>query len=265
MVFRFADVLVHHGKKSINMVVREFPQCADAQHIICSHGPYPRVVVDGQKARAVYSVPQSKYVFLSFGLRRQYKGFDFTKQVFKRWSDRSCYLFTIGPKFLEHLNRGIIRQLAAGLGNRVESRLSQVTSRISRRERNIVRPVPNEEIPEVMAATDVLFLGHRAGLNSGLAVLGASYGKPVVLPDLGNFKEHLSDWPWHESYQAGNVDSAVEALERMRARIEQYPPGAVAFDNTKWLDTNSWDKHVWNIVQAVQGFRSKHEGTHLER
>ena len=103
-----------------------------------------------------------------------------------------------------------------------------------------------------MSSSDAFFLGHQQGLNSGVLSLAASYGKPVVFPDLGNFREQLEGWPWCESYKAGDIESAVHAVKTMRDRLADYAPGEIRFDNTRWAALNSWDVHVERILEALE-------------
>jgi hypothetical protein len=123
--------------------------------------------------------------------------------------------------------------------------------------KTISRKFKTEEIPQIMAASDCMFLGHRAGLNSGLLALAASYGKPVVFPDIGNFRDQLQHWEWSEPYRAGDIHSARNALRRMIDRIAEYRPGNVFFDNKAWLDMHSWSKHVDTVVAAVLNQKKK--------
>jgi len=74
----------------------------------------------------------------------------------------------------------------------------------------------------------------------------------VVYPELGNFNEQLIGYKWHEPYDVGSVNSAIEAIKRMKNRISGFPPGRVSFDNQEWLRINAWHKHVEIIVDAVK-------------
>lgn len=248
-VSRFSDILVHHGNSSIPLMKKKYPECINARHIVCPHGSYPFIKKDGKEARKIYGLPDSKYIFLNFGLQREYKGFKFIKEVFRRWSDNTAYLFTIGPR--HNINSNKLKILAHLLKTEATPYLNKIMSPFSKNKKTILRPVSNNETPYVLAAADALFLGHQNGLNSGLLAMAASYGKPVIFPDIGNFKEQLIGWPWQESYEVGNIDSAIEALCRIKERMNQYSPGSLLFDNTNWVSLNSWDKHVQIIIETV--------------
>ncbi len=248
----FSDIIVHHGKASISMLNNAFPECSNAHHVVCPHGHYPCIATDGKLARSMYKLPYYKYIFLNFGRQRLNKGLNFIKIVFKNWSNHNACLFTIGPEGIGKKEKNILFKLVNRLRQEIGLNFFNDNSILSKNMKNILRPVTNEEIPQILAAVDVFFLGHQEGLNSGLLALAASYGKPVVFPDIGNFKEQLINWHWKESYEVGNVNSAIEALKRICKRIDQYPPGNVIFDNKDWLNSNSWNKHVQIIINEVR-------------
>ncbi len=244
-----ADIVVHHGNASVEILERSYPECSGAENIICPHGPYPSFFEDVRKARSMYNLPLAKYVFLNFGRQTPYKGHDFIKEAYMKWREPDVVLFNIGPKSFVYKGNTKIELM---IKNMMDCGCRFICSKIMTDRKNIFRAVPHDEIPKIMAASDALFLGHQSGLNSGLLALAASYGKPVVFPDIGNFREQMKHWQWKEVYEAGNVDSAVEALKTMKTRLKEYPPGNICFDNKKWLEYNSWDKHVKNIIDAVK-------------
>ena len=249
-----ANIIVHHGKMSIPLIKKTFPVCSETHHIVCPHGPYTYKSEDGWTTRAAYGLPTSKYIFLNFGRQHPYKGFKFMQQVFKKWNDRKSLLFNIGPKVIAGLNNAFLEKAYLIKQNIIDPHLSVFASRFSTGSKFVFRPIGKNEIPKIISAADVFFLGHQDGLNSGLVALAATYGKPIVFPDLGNFSEQLSRWVWKEKYEPGKIDSAIEALQRMRDRIDLYPPGHVIFDNKEWLFSNSWEKHVRIIIEEVQKF-----------
>ena len=256
-ILAYAKIIVHHGKASIPLLQNDFPECVNARHVVCPHGPYPYKSEDGYKARALFGLPVSRYIFLNFGRQRPNKGMKFINRAFKKWAEEKALLFTIGPIILAGRNNGYSGLMNLVMQKFIDPRLLVLASTFSKRSKCVLRPVGTNEIPKIISAADVFFLGHQEGLNSGLLALAASYGKPVVYPDLCNFSEQLSCWPWKEQYKAGDGASAVKALERMMARLNHIPPGQVMFDNKEWLSANSWDKHVQIITTEIQRYHQK--------
>ena len=181
----------------------------------------------------------------------------FINGAFKKWAEEKALLFTIGPKTMACRSNSFSRSMNLFLQKFIDPRLSALASTFSKRSKSVLRPVHTNEIPKIISATDVFFLGHQEGINSGLLALAASYGKPVVFPDLFNFSEQISCWSWKEQYKTGDEASAVKALERMMDRLNHIPPGQVMFDNKEWLSANSWDKHVRIITMEIQKYYQK--------
>jgi hypothetical protein len=246
-IINYSDLLIHHGKASISILKNFYSNSINKRHIVCPHGPYPYEYVNSNRARLYYKIPESKYVFLNFGLQRPYKGGDFINNVFDNWKSEA-FLFTIGPKIYLKKKGTSLEKLKVIFKKQIAFHFGDIKYCFSKNKKTVFKSVPQSEIPRIIAASDIFFLGHRNGLNSGLLSLAASYGKPVVFPDLGNFKEQLNGWPWQISYKAGNIQSAIFSLEAIIDKVIKYEPGKIVFDNTEWLKNNSWDEHVQKII-----------------
>ena len=250
-----ADILVHHGQASIEITKTKYPGSAKSTHIICPHGSYPFEPKNWIESREAYKLPKSKYIFANFGRQRKNKGFDFVQRVFKHLNNNDIYLFNIGDKNPRYRPDNNVLRFIWRYKNRLSLYLNENTYGLFGNTKTIYRQIPNSEIPFIAAASDVFFLGHLNGLNSGILALAASYGKPIVYPTLGNFGEQLSGWPWKYSYKAGDVDSAMVAINKMYEKLKDHMPGDMKNDNSEWLNKNSWEIHVRKIIDAIQGLQ----------
>ena len=143
--------------------------------------------------------------------------------------------------------------MVAGSYEYIESQLGRLRrkgmelfGRCTGKERFNFKKITIKDMSCYFAAADIVLLSHESGLNSGILSMAATYSKPVVYPDIGNFIEQIQDWI-SESYRCGDVEDAIKALDTMAERITQ----KVEMDNTKWLANNSWDIHVNRILTAV--------------
>lgn len=228
LIMSYADIIVHHGKSSIAMIEEKYPLSKTKRHIVSPHGPYDREEMPLKEVtRDNYNLPQNKAVFTSFGLQRAYKGYNFSCEVFKKWGNLEALFFSIG-KIIYPKNPFNIDEK------------SPFCMQIDKR-------VTSNEIPEIMALTDVFFLGHLSGLNSGAISLALTYEKPIVFPDIGNFKEQVKGWKMYETYEVGNIDSAIDALSRIQAKKRLNK----RLSNKEWLQKNSWEIHIRNIISAI--------------
>ena len=244
-----ADVIVHHGKASITAARDRWPECSRAWHVVAPHGSYETAPVSRAVARAKYNFPSDKMVLLNFGLQRRYKGLFFLEAVLAGLDKDKLHLFTIGPyspsprTLCQHARKQLtlMRNL---LTQRIRSNFFGHT--------RVIRNVPNDEISEIMAAVDMVMLGHQSGINSGLLALAASYSKPVVYPALGNFAEQLDGWILAEHYTPADKDSASAAVERLVRRLVQVDETEISNSHANWLARHTWSAHV-EVVLANLG------------
>lgn len=231
LLLDYANIVVHHGKNSIELLKQKYPETINSKHIIAPHGSYS---IQKQPARNVarkkYALPEDAIICTNFGLQRSYKGRDFNVEVFKDLKDKNICYFAVG----------------ALVGNTKSFEISQKELC----NRQLYEKVPYREIPYIMAATDVFFLGHSSGLNSGLITLAISYSKPIVFPNIGNFEEQAMGWEYYEMYDSQDIKSAKAAMKRIFTKIGSQKR-SVRVDNQSWLLKNSWDRHVTTILNEL--------------
>ena len=244
------DFFVHHGTRSIEIVRENYPNIKFNNELVCPHGPYDVHLHDRTNMCMRYGLPRGSFIILNFGRQRLNKGFFFVKNVFSAFDDQDYCFFTIGPN---HTGK----RDSPGLARRGVRKLRRMSARLFPGAEHPVRAVtierefPPDEIPLILSACDMVFLGHTSGLNSGVLALAASYSKPFVYPDIGNFKEQ-AEGAFCEPYEVENVDSAVEAVHRLRRRMSDCD--AAEFANA-WRQRNSWEIHVRTILDAARNAR----------
>lgn len=249
---RLADIVVHHGNASISTLKRPQGGSSTQVHVVCPHGPYDTEPFDPIAARRRYRLPESKFVLLNFGKQRLNKGARFVTPVFRRLRAKEAHLFIIGERDRVKPGRSLFSRALRRITERLDPVRDIFVNAGSSFHTRYCRYVSDTEIPAVVHAADVVFLGHQSGLTSGIIALAASYGKPVVFPELGNFTEQLNGFDWWESYEPANLDSAVRAIRRMLDRLSGVKPGNTTFDNSEWKTLNSWDTHVSKILNECK-------------
>ncbi len=230
LVISYADIFVHHGHASVDIIQETFPPSKEGKHIVAPHGPYNKTDIPNSIfARRDFDLPNDRMIITNFGFNRSYKGLAFGHDVFESWRPDDACFFTIGD--------------LVGDAKPLDSTSNYCSKRIYRR-------IHESEIDKVIAATDLFFLTHSSGLNSGLISLALTYSKPVVFPDIGNFRDQVYGWNAFETYDVNNVYSAQSALQKMIHSIRH--SDSFLLDNTNWLKFNSWDAHVKLIIDAVR-------------
>jgi glycosyltransferase involved in cell wall biosynthesis len=107
--------------------------------------------------------------FLFFGHVRNYKGVDDLLTAFLAIPGDVAAHLTVAGQCDDPMLRSSLCTLARSAGTRIELRLERV---------------PDDELPQLLAAADVVVLPFRRVTTSGSAMLALSYGRPLIVPDL---------------------------------------------------------------------------------
>ncbi|PNW26867.1 glycosyltransferase family protein [Formosa algae] len=239
LIIDYSDVLIHHGANSIDLINNKYPKARHKKSIVAHHGHYLNdyKYISKIEARQALNIPIDKLIILNFGLQRGYKNQNFLRSVFDELKIDNKILLNAGFKHLAKVS--LVRQFLSNIKTKL----------IKPKENNIInhyKHIPQVEVPIYFNAADVVFLGHGKGLNSGVLAMSATYSKPVVFPDIGNFKEQVDGWIG-ESFEVNNVNSALKALNKITKQVQSNSD----FDNTDWLKNNSWDNHVKTILSNL--------------
>ena len=130
-------------------------------------GAYPDYVTRAA-ARGALDLPSEAVMLLAFGAIRPYKGFDRLVQLLpriRRESGREVRVMIAGRALATDDTRGL-------------RHLVRATPGASMTEDG----PPEEAVPQLFRAADVVVLPYREFLNSGVLLLGLTFGVPVVVP-----------------------------------------------------------------------------------
>ena len=197
----FADHVCVHGASAATIVGREFHVAESRMRI--GHHPhwidcYPNSVSRAE-SRARVGVGGGDYVYLFIGRCRPYKGLESLIEAFRAAPQPSRLI--IAGKFS-----------SAGYQQEIAALIQDV-----RRVQLIARRIPDDEIQSFMNAADCVVLPYRAVLTSGAALLALSFGRPVVVPDLGSIRDHV-DPRCGVLYAPDQPNALATALIDVRAR-----------------------------------------------
>lgn len=171
-----ADVIHHHCECSIASLAARYPVDNRKPQFVQAHGhylSYPNSI-SRNDARKKLGIPADARVFLQFGQIRGYKGLNLLLAAFDR--------VKLPRKFL--LVAGLYAPPTGPGAWRDRLRLAY-RKRADRQFLLHGRTIDSAHIQDYVNAADCLVLSHTAGLNSGVAVLGMSFGKPLIGPDMG--------------------------------------------------------------------------------
>jgi beta-1,4-mannosyltransferase len=164
---RLATVIVH-----CEAARRTLPPAAAARAWIIPHGHYLGTYPPAPSraaARLRLGLERDARVLLAFGQVRAYKGLDRLVEAFAKLPTPAARLLIAGEPHGD---------AAAVLARARDPRL-----------RLLLRRIPDDEVPLLFAAADLVVLPYRAVLTSGAAMLAFGYGRGVLAPRLGCLAE----------------------------------------------------------------------------
>ena len=178
-VLRRCDAVVAHCAVALERLSRQVGVSCTEQAVIAPHPHYidrygPRV--DRAEARRRLGLAPEGLVLLLLGQIRPYKGAEELVRAVQENDERRATLLIAGKISDPDLRRSL--EAAAGRDPRVRCDAGFV---------------PDEKIPDYLAACDAMILPFRDMLTSGSAVLAMSYARPVIAPRIGCLPETVPE------------------------------------------------------------------------
>lgn len=197
------DLVVHHCPRSFHLLQARYQVPESMQHVVTPHGHYLGYPhgISRREARTRLGIPDHAYVYLQFGAIRGYKGLSTLLDAWRKVRSKDKWLLVAGsykPPAGRHAWKEKLSLMLAGRNRRISLHL---------------RSIPSEDIQTYVSAADCLVLTHSRGLNSGVAILGMTFGKLVVGPDIGCIGWVLNQGK-NLDYPSGDRQALIAAMER---------------------------------------------------
>lgn len=166
------DAVIAHTDRGAAGLRDDVGLPAERVHVI-PHGPLDYLTVQPSERPLPEELQGAEGpVILFFGLLRPYKGIDVLLEAFAR------------------MDPGHGAELwIAGMPRMPIEPLCELAARAPGRVRFLPRFVADPEIPALMRRADVLALPYREIEQSGVLYTGLAFGKPMILGDVGGFRE----------------------------------------------------------------------------
>lgn len=167
-------------------------------------------------ARHLIGLEDDEVVLLAFGAIRPYKGFDRLVRLLPRLIEETglrLRVMVAGPTMASIDNSELLDAVEATEG-------ASITD----------KPIPDEQVQVMFKAADVVVLPYRQVLNSGVLMLGLSFGCRSVAPDNSVTRDTLDSNLVH-LFERGSDDDLFRAVtEALAARTDQDELPAVFLD-----------------------------------
>lgn len=223
LLARLVDRINVHCEAAVPVVAAAYGLKADRIQVVPRvhyAGKYPAAPAKAV-ARQILGLPPEARLFLSFGLVRPYKGLDRLITAFACLQNNDLRLILVGKPKPPELGQVLAAQAATD--PRVITRFEFV---------------PDDELSLYLSACDLVVLPYSDSLNSGAAVLAATFGRPLLMPKLGC----MADFPVEAAitYAPHGDDGLRLALEKAallplelmgvaaQSYIQQFSPSLVA-------------------------------------
>jgi glycosyltransferase involved in cell wall biosynthesis len=202
--------------------IEQFPALAGRPHAVVPHGhyrtAYPDTVSRGA-ARDRLDLPREAQVLSFVGKIRPYKNVPTLIQTFRQCQGDALRLLVAGQPRTSTL----------------EDELRTAARRDEERVRLFLDFLPDEDLQLYLKAADLIVLPFERILNSGSALLGLSFDRPILVPHIGSMpdlQERIGD-QWVRTYSPPlTVGTLREALEWARhpPRAERAPLNSLNWD-----------------------------------
>ena len=240
--FYLADAITVKCTSAVDIIDSHYTAAnPDKMHVV-PDGNYIEVYdndVSQTEARAELSIPDDEFVFLFFGLIREYKGVQDLLRTFPDFDRPDVHLWIVGNPNTDHLETEI-RELAAQ--ENVEA---------------VLEYVPDERIQYYMNAADALVLPYREILNSGSVYAGLSFGLPIVAPAIGCLPETIPQ----ENEFLYNPDQDGALLQELESAYDHPDLERIGRANYECALDQSWDSVAQNLTEVYRSTLDGHDAT----
>ncbi len=198
-----ADIIHHHCACSLEGIARRYAVDSEKRQFVAQHGHFfsYKNSVNREEARRELGIEEDAFVYLHFGAIRGYKGIHHVIDGFKRIRKKKDVLLIAGRM-----------GYSGGFGER--ARLA-IQKRFSSSMHFHLRMIDSDDIQLYLNASNVVVLGHTAGLNSGVAILGMSFGRPVIGPRVGCIPSVLGSGN-NLLYEPGDISGLAARMQEAR-------------------------------------------------
>lgn len=236
---RVADSIVVHGESVVDTIVESYrlPARTIEKFVAIHHGHYLENYpneVSRETAREFVGAGDDETVFVFFGRIRPYKNVPELVETFAELDEDSMRLVVVGNPNSEALAAEI--EALAAEDDRVDL---------------VLEFIANEDVQLYMNAADAVVLPFSEVLTSGSTILAMSFGRAVVVPDIGCVGE-LTD---HDPRQAALTYDPEDAdgLRRAMASVPSVDTEAVGGANLERARALDWEDTAARTAEVYRG------------
>ncbi|HEY3362858.1 MAG TPA: glycosyltransferase [Methanosarcina sp.] len=222
------DAYITHSESDKELVAKRYSISPKKIHVI-PHGLYDQYgkSLDIKEARRNLSI-KDDFVILSFGLIRKYKGITYLISAFEQ----------LPSEILEKSRLLIVGEIWE---DRKEL-LDQIKASPFHDKITLVDEyVPDEKVNLYFSAADVVVLPYLRASQSGIAHIAMSFGKPVVVSEVGGLKESMANYEGTFFVPPSDIDSLRNAILSQFGERKHYE-----------APDQKWDRIINCYIELIQ-------------
>ncbi|HWR24779.1 MAG TPA: glycosyltransferase [Methanosarcina sp.] len=225
---RKLDAYITHSESDKQLVSRRYAIPPGKIHVI-PHGLYDQYgeLLDMEEARKILSI-NDEFVLLSFGLIRKYKGIPYLVKAFEQ----------LPPEILEKSRLLIVGEVWEAR----KELLDQIKNSPSHDKITLVDEyVPDERVNIYFSAANIVVLPYLRASQSGIAHIAMTFGKPVIVSEVGGLKESMANYKGTFFVPPGDIDSLKKALLSKFGEKKHYE-----------APDQGWERIINSYIELIQ-------------
>lgn len=204
-----AEVIHHTSEVSRKLVCEHFPNIADRNHLVRLGYNYDRLLppnpANRAESRARFGFQSEHLVYLLLGALRTWEEAQLVRRAFAKARVPNKRLL-ISSRLQEDAPRW----------KRVWHRWNFDRWTRSAGIRRIAEYVPDEELPHLLSAADIVVVARQNSMGSGVPSLAMTFSRMLICPDSGAIPEFVGGAA-NELYHPSSAESLAAAMERAAA------------------------------------------------
>ncbi|MGB9928642.1 MAG: glycosyltransferase [Methanosarcina sp.] len=224
---RNLDAYITHSESDKQLVAERYAIKPEKIHVI-PHGLYDQYgeLLNSKDAKKTLKINE-EFVVLSFGLIRKYKGIPYLIQAFE----------SLPPTILKKSRLLIVGEIWDDKNELLDQiRVSHAHDRITL----VDEYVPDEKVNVYFSAANVVVLPYLRASQSGIAHIAMSFGKPVIVSEVGGLKESMAGYEGTFFVPPGDVEAIQKKIiDRMGDKENYKPPD------------QKWDKIINRYIELI--------------
>ncbi len=207
-----SDIIVHLGQYSYDSFLVSYP---NSENIIIPHHIYEETYdenISPQEARKKLNIPKDKFVITSFGKFRNKQEISMVLKAFFRCKIKRKYLLAprLIPFSAHPQHRNIVKKVLSYLAYYIIITICKLLHIKAGGNEDLIS---NNDLPNYILASDVVFVQRINILNSGNIPLAFLFRKVVLGPNKGNIGELLSE-TGNPKFSPKENESIIAALQQ---------------------------------------------------